>query len=476
MPPPQRIGRYRVERILGTGAFGVVWLAYDDRLDAPVAIKVMAENWAYRMDVRERFLTEARLLRKTNSSRVVQVYDIGEPSEDRPYFVMEYAEHGSVAERLANGPLPLPEALRLTAEAARGVCALHETGVVHRDLKPSNLLLADGGPDGPDRVLVADLGLAKNLAQASGLTVVAGSAGYMPPEQQDGFGGIDERSDVYSLGAVLYHLVTGVVPDRPGEVRAPSALRPDLPAQVERAVLRAMDPDREGRWPGAQAFADALDRLAAPEAGAPAAEPVAEPVARPVPVKRSGRRRRTTWAVGMAAVVLLGAGAAAKWWQQPSAPHAQRVHDATGRIAVEVPGAWATQLTDGGWSPVSLDLPAAHAPGLIVARNVRAWSNLTQPDDGVFVGLTGSGRLADAVAGVRHDGCTKGEARTYDGARWHGRIRAWSCGPEGNTLEEAALSPVDDRLPHAYVQVRCEEDCAAHTNEVVGSLRVKADR
>ncbi len=91
MPPPQQIGRYRVERILGTGAFGVVWLAYDDRLRAPVAIKVMAENWAYRMDVRERFLTEARLLRKTNSPRVVQVYDIGEPDDDRPYFVMEYA-------------------------------------------------------------------------------------------------------------------------------------------------------------------------------------------------------------------------------------------------------------------------------------------------------------------------------------------------------------------------------------------------
>ncbi len=266
------------------------------------------------------------------------------------------------------------------------MCALHETGVVHRDLKPSNLLLADGGPDGPERVLVADLGLAKNLAQASGLTVVAGSAGYMPPEQQDGLGGIDERSDVYSLGAVLYHLVTGAVPDRPGEVRAPSALRPELPAEVERAVLRAMDPDREGRWPSAGAFAAELDRLAAPGGTSPAEHPP-EPVAEPAPARRPKWRRHSAVAAGTAAVVLLGAGAAVKWLQQPSAPRTQRVHDATGRISVQVPGAWAAQVTDGGWSPSSLGLPGAHAPGMIVAQDVRGWSNLTQTDGGVFVGL-----------------------------------------------------------------------------------------
>jgi eukaryotic-like serine/threonine-protein kinase len=469
MPPPQRIGRYRVERILGTGAFGVVWLAYDDRLHAPVAVKVMAENWAYRMDVRERFLTEARLLRKTNSPRVVQVYDIGEPGDDRPYFVMEYAEHGSVEERLADGPLPLPEALRITAEAARGVSALHGTGVVHRDLKPSNLLLAGGGPNGPERVLVADLGLAKNLAQASGLTVVAGSAGYMPPEQQDGLGGVDERSDVYSLGAVLYHLVTGAVPDRPGAVRAPSVLRPDLSAGVERAVLRAMDPDREGRWPSAEAFAAELDRLADTSGDGPVDPPAAEPVA-----PRPRWRRRGAVVAGTAAVVLLAAGATAEWLHQPSsAPKTQQVHDATGRISVTVPGAWATQVTDGGWSPFSLGLPAAHAPGLIVAQDADNWSNLTRPDDGVFVGVTGSDRLRDVVADVRHDGCTKGDARTYAGARWHGRIREWSCGPGGHLLEEAALAPADTDLPHAYVQVRCDDDCAAHTDKVLRSLRVK---
>ncbi|WP_202034920.1 protein kinase [Streptomyces albus subsp. chlorinus] len=263
MPSADQIGRYRVEKRLGSGAFAVVWLAHDDRLEAPVAVKVMSENWAYRMDIRERFLAEARLLRKASSAGVVQVFDVGELEDERPYFVMEYADQGTVADRMAAGPLPVAEALHLTAEAARGVRALHEAGVVHRDIKPSNVLLAGGGrARGRERVLVADLGLAKNLAQASGLTVVAGSAGYMAPEQAEPFEGIDGRADVYSLGAVLYHLVTGAVPGPPGRVVPLTELRPGLPAALEETVERAMEPSRERRWPTAGAFANALDRLA----------------------------------------------------------------------------------------------------------------------------------------------------------------------------------------------------------------------
>src|SRR3954447_3602495 len=162
-----RIGRYRLERRLGTGAFGTVWLAHDDQLEAPVAVKVLAENWSHRLDVRDRFLSEARLLRRADSNRVVQVYDIGELPDGRPYFVMEYADDGTLADRLAGGAIPVPEALRLTALAARSAAALHEAGIVHRDVKPSNVLLRTA-PDGTRRVLLADLGLAKSLAQASG--------------------------------------------------------------------------------------------------------------------------------------------------------------------------------------------------------------------------------------------------------------------------------------------------------------------
>lgn len=106
----QRIGRYRLDRRLGSGGFGVVWLAHDDVLEAAVAVKVLSENWVDHLDIRERFLSEARLLRRANSNRVVQVYDIGELPDGRPYFVMEYADGGTLAERVAAGPLPVAEA------------------------------------------------------------------------------------------------------------------------------------------------------------------------------------------------------------------------------------------------------------------------------------------------------------------------------------------------------------------------------
>ncbi|UXY23762.1 serine/threonine protein kinase [Streptomyces cynarae] len=261
MQPLERIDRYRLERRLGGGAFGVVWLAHDDVLEAPVAVKVLSENWADRLDIRERFLSEARLLRRAGSSRVVQVYDIGELPDGRPYFVMEYADSGTLADRIATGPLPVAEALRLTALTARAAAALHDAGIVHRDVKPSNVLLRTG-PDGSTRLLLADLGLAKSLAQASGLTMAAGSAGYAPPEQSEPGSGIDARADVYSLGALGYHLLTGTVPAPPGKVQRPDRLRPDLPPEVQRALMRAMEPERDRRWPTAEALAVELDRLA----------------------------------------------------------------------------------------------------------------------------------------------------------------------------------------------------------------------
>jgi hypothetical protein len=259
----ERIGRYRVERRLGSGAFALVWLGHDEVLDAPVAIKVLAENWAHQLDLRARFVEEARVLRRADSDRVVRVFDIGDLPDGRPYFVMSYADRGTLEERLEDDArLPVAEALRLAELVARGVAVVHGLGVIHRDLKPSNVLFQSTAA-GRERLLIADLGLSKALAHASGFTVAAGSPGYMAPEQQIIGGGIDVRVDVYGIGAIAYRMLTGSVPQAgTGGLKAPSALRDGLPAGTDSVLARALEIDRERRWPSARALADALAELA----------------------------------------------------------------------------------------------------------------------------------------------------------------------------------------------------------------------
>jgi hypothetical protein len=458
MHPLERIGRYPLERRLGAGAFATVWLAHDEALQAPVAVKVLAENWAHRMDITERFVTEARLLRRTDSNRVVQVYDIGELPDGRPYFVMEYADGGTLADLLAAGPLPVAEALRLTALAARGAAAVHAAGIVHRDIKPTNVLLR-GTPDGGHRVLLADLGLAKNLAQASGLTLAAGSAGYQPPEQAEPGDGIDERADVYSLGAVGYELVTGTVPAAPGRVVRPELLRADLDPEVRRALMRALEPDRERRWPTALAFAGELERLAARTAAPP-----------------RRRRWRTAAAIGAGAAVVAAAGVT-----YVVVPHGGggdddglRVADSTGRVTVRVPDAWGGALRDSGWDPASLGLAAGHEPGLAVADDLTHWQDLASGVNGVFVGLSEHGDVGARVNALTHSGCHYDGARTWTGTGWHGRVRTWNGCPDGGSVTETALSPAGkgtDTRPRVYVQVRQHGDAHA-TDGILRSLRV----
>ncbi|GHA86817.1 serine/threonine-protein kinase [Streptomyces termitum] len=262
----RRLGRYLLLDRLGAGSFATVWKAYDPELDTEVAVKVLAENWAVNADVRERFLAEARLLRRIASPRVVRVHDVG-VQEDRPYFVMDYVRGGTLADRV--GRCTPQEALRLAAEAGYAVQVLHEAGVVHRDVKPSNLLLATGSE--PAAVLVADLGSAKQMADASGLTVTTGTPAYMAPEQAFQTGGFDGRADVYALAVVTYELLTGQKPFGPGG-RA-TALMTDhpaaptlpalpaggeLPPEVALLLRTAMSVEPADRPSTAQAFADAL--------------------------------------------------------------------------------------------------------------------------------------------------------------------------------------------------------------------------
>ncbi|WP_230421501.1 serine/threonine-protein kinase, partial [Actinomadura soli] len=258
---PPSVGRYRIERVLGSGAFASVWLGHDDALDSQVAIKVLSGSLIDDLDVRNRFLEEARILRRADSERLVRVHDIGELPDGRPYFVMSYADRGTLGDRMRERPLPVSDAVALAEEIAYGVEVINTLGVIHRDLKPSNVLF-QSTPDGGEKLLIADLGLAKALAHASGaFTLPVGTPGYMSPEQARFGGGLDVRADVYGLGALTYHMLTGRAPG-PAPVKSPpSELREGVTAAFDQVVLRALEVEREKRWPTAEAFAEALSTL-----------------------------------------------------------------------------------------------------------------------------------------------------------------------------------------------------------------------
>jgi eukaryotic-like serine/threonine-protein kinase len=451
MPVPDLIGRYRLGPRLGSGGFAVVWLAHDESLDTEIAIKVMADNWSDRMDLRERFLMEARMLRRAASNRIVQVFDIGELPDGRPYFVMEYADRGTLADRVRTEPLPLVVALRVTAEIARGTAELHRAGIVHRDLKPSNVLIRST-PDGPERLLIADLGVAKNLAQASGMTMSVGSAGYMAPEQSGPNSGVDVRADVYSLGAIAYRLITGEVPGLPGFVQWDG--RP-LPPPVRRVLHRALEVDRERRWPDATAFAVQLDQIA-DEFSAPP----------PSSRRRFGRRAVASVAVLAGTAALAGTGVEIWQRRQPVS-----VQDASKQISIEVPHSWGRQLRPNGWDPAALELSGGPAAGLVVADDAGRWNDLGQDANGVFVGLADDQDLPAAVGKIDHPDCEPRPRAKYTGARWQGVIHSWdNCVGGSRSVQEIYLTRTEDGPEFVYVQIRQSDD-AKVTREILDSLQ-----
>ena len=440
MPVPDKIGRYRVVRRIGSGAFATVWLGADDTLDASVAIKVLADNWSYHPDLRLRFEQEARILRRADSNLLVRVLDVGELPDGRPYLVMPYAAGGTLADRLAAGPLPVGEALRIAIDIAGAVTTLHEAGVLHRDLKPSNVLFQPR--PGRDHVLVADLGLAKALANASGFTIIAGTPGYMPPEQATMGGGLDVRADVYAIGATLFHMLTGSLAER-GKTR-PSRLRAAVPSIVDDVVRRALHQDPKQRWPTSAALAEELRRVAAS-------------------IERRRDRshiRRLLARLASAALVLASVLAVTASDAVPHRAGWVRVTDATGALSVAVPPAWAGQVRDAGWNPPGL----GHVPALVVAPALARWSDPTSPMPGVFVGfLTG----AAPTWLPTHNEC--GSAQPDRAVRTNGAtalVQRWSGCPGTVSYSEVLLA---DR--GVYVQIK-QVGSVDRADDILAGLRV----
>ncbi|GIF26277.1 hypothetical protein BJ973_005632 [Actinoplanes tereljensis] len=432
---PAKIGRYRVERRLGAGAFATVWLAEDDVLESWVAIKVLADNWAHQADVRARFEQEAQVLRRADSERLVRIHDYGELPDGRPYQVMTYADGGTLAERLETGPMPVRSALRTAADIARATADLHDAGVLHRDLKPSNVLF--GTVRGVERVLVADLGLAKSIAFASGFTVVAGTPGYMAPEQAQPGGGLDVRADVHAIGAMTFQMLTAAPPR--GTTVAPSKLRAGVSPTVDRIVLRALAADRDRRWPTAAALADALDEVA----GAPARR-------RNRALHLAGRTIGAL--VAAAGLVLLGGalparGTPAGW---------VRVADATGSFSIAVPSAWAGQARRSGWDPAAVGLPPANRPGLAVAGDLTSWGEEYTGGPGIFAGLADG---LDRAVLPTHSRCTRWSVRPIPG----GQITHWAgCADTGISYSEVVAGGV-------YLQIKQVGE-ADRTEEIVRAV------
>ncbi|MFL5980644.1 MAG: protein kinase domain-containing protein [Gaiellaceae bacterium] len=260
-------GRYEIEELVGHGGMSSVYKAHDSLLERHVALKVLHDQYSGDDDFVERFKREARSVAQLQHPNIVTVIDRGE-EDGRQYIVFEYIDGENLKERVVReGRLDVREALEIALEVARGLAFAHENGLVHRDVKPQNVLL-----NGDGRAKVTDFGIARTL-DVDGMTqtgTVLGTSNYIAPEQASGQP-VDAHSDVYSLGAVLYELLTGDVPF-PGEnfvavamkhlhEPAPNLLdvRKDVPLRVAAAVDRALEKDPEQRFPTMDAFAAELD-------------------------------------------------------------------------------------------------------------------------------------------------------------------------------------------------------------------------
>ncbi|MEW1588972.1 serine/threonine-protein kinase [Micromonospora vinacea] len=433
MTAPLRIGSYAVERLLGVGSFATVWLGYDRALDAHVAIKVLAENWSHDLRVRERFLDEARLLRRLEHERLIRVHTVGELPDGRPYAVLAWADGGSLRDRLAGGEIPVPAALRLLGEACAGVSVLHRHGVVHRDLTPGNILFhATGAAPGAERVLIADLGLAKALAAASGLTARAGTPGYMAPEQDDPGAVIDTRADVYGLGRLGIRLLAADAgPDRPRSVGA-LRLRDGVPARVAAVLVRATAHRPADRYPDAAALHAALVRAAAGR----------QPPS-PGPVTRRPYRLLLAGAA-VAAVAVVGA--------EPGRTGAERDTYTAGPLTVTLPDGWSA--TGATWAG-QYDADGEAEPALVMSPQPRRWA-VDPGVPGAFVGVSVSTAARTTPAGFlaerTHGDCASAPARTTRRAGVEWTVVAYRCDRgRPRIVESAGRHPGHGAL--VYVQV-----------------------
>ena len=340
LQPGQMLGNYRIINQVGQGGMATVYKAYQPSMDRHVAVKVLPSQLAESKEFVARFQQEARTIARLEHPHILPVFDYGE-SDGTAYFVMRYLEAGTLKERMVAGrPLPLDEIDRLFTQLTDALSYAHSHGVIHRDLKPANALVDSNG-----NLFLTDFGIAKLLESASPrLTqtdAIMGTPAYISPEQAQAQT-VDQRSDIYSLGIILYEMVTGRVPftaDTPlaiilkhisDPMPLPSLLKPDIPAAIERVILKALAKEPEDRFATAAEFLSAWKRAlnekdSAPRAVKTISVPVSSPPRLP-PVSQAAPKsgRSAGWVagclVGLCLLVAVGGGAiflASNWQSLP---------------------------------------------------------------------------------------------------------------------------------------------------------------
>ncbi len=265
-----KISRYEIRNQLGAGGMGTVFHAYDPSFERDVAIKVLPESMLLDPQFRPRFQREAKSIARLEHPAIVPVYDVGEEN-NQPYIVMRYMAGGSLADRIVNGHLSLEECAQTVERIAPALDAAHAKGIIHRDMKPANILMDQYG-----NTFLSDFGIAR-VGQSEGTQLtgnfILGTPAYMSPEQARGEPDLDGRSDIYSLGATLFEMLSGRVPyesDTPmgqalKHIMEPPPnileLRPDLPLEVQEVIARSMDKDRNLRYTTATEMAQALSSI-----------------------------------------------------------------------------------------------------------------------------------------------------------------------------------------------------------------------
>ncbi|MCQ3974076.1 MAG: hypothetical protein DPW09_11570 [Anaerolineae bacterium] len=364
----QQLGSYQIIERLGEGGMAVVYKAYQAQTDRHVALKVLPAHFAADPNFASRFEQEARILAKLNHAHILPLFDYGQ-MDGQTYIVMPLVSSGTLADLMKSSPLPLEQILQIINQVGSALNYAHTRGLVHRDVKPDNILIDDDG-----NCRLTDFGIAKFAQDSNRMTrtgVAVGTPAYMSPEQIRGEE-LDRRSDIYSLGVVLYEMATGRPPfeaNTTAEVMVrhlheplplPRTLNPKLPETVEAVIVKSLAKRAEDRYATAHEMAQALQAaiLAKPESTVPPAAPKLVPEPKKEPkhdeVKKSASPIPIYLPIGCIVVVALflclAGGAGAAWW---SGVFDSSTEDApTTEVVVATPSA--TPITS---NPVEPDTP-----------------------------------------------------------------------------------------------------------------------